>query len=100
MRKHGYSQEKPWEAVHSLVGDGSIGDRLGYARDTLLRLRPEQDFPDHLRGKFVALMADLDKRAASYSYRTTRINTRPPNSGRMAETILSLYTQLRGGITD
>ena len=40
MRKYGYAQEKLWEAVHSLVGDGSIGDRLGYARDTLLRLRP------------------------------------------------------------
>jgi hypothetical protein len=38
MRKYGYAQEKLWEAVHSLVGDGSIGDRLGYARDTLLRL--------------------------------------------------------------
>jgi hypothetical protein len=100
MQEYRYAQQKLWEAIYALVGDGPIRDRLGYALTTLIVLRPEHDIPDHLRDKFSTLMADLTKRAITYSYRSTRVNTRRPKSGYMARTILELYTSLRGGISD
>jgi hypothetical protein len=99
MPEYRYAQQKLWEAIYILVGDGPIRDRLGHALTVLVVLQPEQDIPGHLHGKFCTLMADLTKRAMTYSYRSTRINTRPPKSGKMAKTILELYTDLRGGIS-
>ena len=98
MEQYGYARQKLWEALHILVGDGDIKVRLGHAQNLLLLLQPDTDLPEELRGKFRALMSDLSKRAIHYSYQPTRINTRHPKAGRMAETILSLYTELRGGI--
>lgn len=99
MQQYSYALQKLWEAIYVLVGDGPIRDRLGYAFILLLTLQPEHDLPEHLRGKFCTLMADLNKRKITYTYRSTRINTRRPKSGHMATTILELYIELRGGIS-
>lgn len=98
MDKYCYARQKFWEAMYALVGDGTIKERLGYAQSYLMQLRPEQDLPEHLRQQFHALMADLRKRTIVYGYRPARINARRPKSGNMAQTILNMYTDLRGGI--
>jgi len=99
MQQYRYALQKLWEAIYVLVGDGPIRDRLGYAFILLATLQPEHDLPEHLRGTFCTLMADLTNRKINYSYRSPRINTRHPKSGNMAKTILELYTSLRGGIS-
>ena len=93
-----YARQKLWEAVNVLVGDGAIRDRLGFAQNYLSLLRPDEDLPEFLRPQFRSLMADLSNRAVYYTYRPTRIATRHPKSGKMAQMILSMYTDLRGGI--
>jgi len=99
MQQYRHAQQKLWEAIDVLVGDGPIRDRLGDAFILLQVLIPEQEIPERLRKKFSALMADFTKRAITYSYRSTQINTRHPKSGNMARTVLALYTELRGGIS-
>jgi hypothetical protein len=93
-----YGRQKLWEAVNVLVGDGAMRDRLGYAQSYLLLLRPEHDLPEELRDKFRALMKELAERTIHYSYRPSRVITRHPKSGRLAQGIFDIYTELQGGI--
>jgi hypothetical protein len=93
-----YARQKLWEAVNVLVGDLPMKKRLGYARGLLLLLEPEKDLPEHLRSRFQALVEDLNKRVVHWDFRPSWVVSRHPKSGRMAEEILSLYTELRGGI--
>ena len=98
MDQYRYARQKLWEALYALVGSGSIKDRLGYAYSSLGILQPDKDHPLELRGQFQNLMTDLERRIVHYSYRPSRINTRHRKADQMAESILSLYIALRGGI--
>jgi hypothetical protein len=95
--EHPYAPQKLWEATYVLVGDGTMSERLGFARQLLALLNPENDLPVRLQTRFRALMADLNQRVRQDDHRR-RIISRRPKSGRMAREILELYTDLLGGI--
>ena len=59
MDQHHYSRQKLWQAIDSLVGDGKLRNRLGYALAHLALLTPE-DFPEELRPRFEKLMKQLN----------------------------------------
>jgi hypothetical protein len=93
-----YARQRLWQAVEALVGDGTMRERLGVARDTLLHLQPDQ-VPAHLRPEFLALMEALNDRAVQLGHEQfSRIITRRPKSGEMAKIILRLYIDVRGGV--
>jgi hypothetical protein len=97
-RDHPYARQRLWQAVEALVGDGTVRERPGVARDMLLHLQPEQ-VPAHLRPEYLALMEALNDRAVRLGHEQfSRIITRRPKSGDMAKTILRLYIDARGGV--
>ena len=98
MYRYVFARQKLWQAVHCLVGDGAIRDRLAFAKNYMAQLQPDKDLPEELQAPFRKLMADLQKRTMDYGYRPQRILTRAPKSGKMAETIFELYTKLHEGI--
>lgn len=97
-----YAREKLWQAIHSLVGEGSIQERLAGAAMVLTRLhRPDEDLPEHLREDFKAVMHALTKEPAVGNEGTITATTRKltAEEGRdLAGKILSIYINLRGGI--
>jgi hypothetical protein len=40
--RYDYAREKLWQAIETLVGDGSVQDRLKSAAEFLLRLMPDK----------------------------------------------------------
>ena len=50
--RSGCSRKKVSEAVHVLVGDGPMRERLGYAFPLLAQLQPDRDLPPDLRPRF------------------------------------------------
>lgn len=96
--RYSYTRQKFWEAVGSLVGDGAMPARLGYAYMSLLILRPDEDLPESMRDKFRTLMAELGKHVVHPSNAPPRINLQHPDSDRAADMILSMYVELKGGI--
>jgi hypothetical protein len=79
------------------VGDGSIKERLGYAHTHLLMLKPD-NLPERLRERFEALVAALNSKVEHFSYKPSIVQMRRPQSGRVAEEILSIFVELKGGL--
>ena len=96
--RYSYTRKKLWEAVGSLVGDGSMASRLGYAYMHLLILRPAEDIPESMRDKFLSLRADLEKHVVHPPNAPPRINMKHPEFDRAADTIFGMYVELKGGI--
>jgi hypothetical protein len=97
-----YAREKLWQAIHGLVSYGSIQERLSSAAMILTRLhRPDEDLPEELREDFKAVMHALTKEEAVGNEGTINATTRKltaEQGGELAEKILSIYINLRGGI--
>lgn len=83
--QNGYAREKLYQALRSLLTDRSIQDRLAGASTYLLRLKAS-DFPKEQAEEFEAIMNELSKQPTS------------DEGAKLADRILSLYIQLRGGI--
>ncbi|CCB64830.1 hypothetical protein [Hyphomicrobium sp. MC1] len=96
--QYSYSRKKLWEALYSLVGDGPMDQRLGHAFTHLLILQSNNDMPESLREKFQSLMSNLERHAFHSRTEPVKIRMKSPDADRAAEEILSLYTDLRGGI--
>jgi hypothetical protein len=48
-----------WQAIHSLVSDESIQDRLADAAMVLTRISRQEDLPENIREEFNAVMQKL-----------------------------------------
>jgi hypothetical protein len=98
MRKN-YAQKKLFEAVFSLVDDGSISERLGYAHGHLAILRPE-DFPDDLLNRYKNLMNVLGPGVRHFPHKHSVVKIRQPQSGKAAQEIFELFCKLSGSADD
>jgi hypothetical protein len=96
-----YAREKFWQAVDVLAtSDRSIQQRLAYAAQYLIRLKPD-DLPEEHRGELNAVLRDLTKETAAGEEGTIEATTRQMTSEegtKVASRILSVYTELHGGI--
>jgi hypothetical protein len=93
---------KVWEAVNTLVGSGTIQERLAWAAECLIQLhRPDEELPKELREEFKAVCHELTKETATGNEGNITATTRKLSSEegtRLARRILSLYVRLNGGI--
>jgi DNA-directed RNA polymerase alpha subunit len=95
------TRKKVWEAVNTLVGSGTIQERLAWAAECLIQLRPDEELPKKLREEFEAVCHELTKETATGNEGNIAATTRKLSSEegtRLARHILSLYTKLHGGI--
>lgn len=94
---YGYAQQKFYEALYSLVGHSSIAMRLTYAAEYLLILKPS-DLPDDMRADSEQLMQVLLRESLgdSVGFRPRKLDEL--EADRCAQKILSMYTQLLGGL--
>ena len=97
-----YGREKLWQAVNALAtGSGSIQERLENAAIFLIRLQAGEDLPEEHRATFEAILHELTKEQATGdegNIRATLANTSSERGRALAGRILSLYTELHGGI--
>ena len=97
-----YAREKFWQAVDTLVGSGTIQERLARAGEYLSRLHhPDQDLSEELREEFKAVYHELTKETATGNEGNIVATTRklsPEEGTKLARRIFSLYVRLRGGI--
>jgi hypothetical protein len=97
LEKHRYARQQLWKAVDALVSDGSIKERLGYAHRHLAVLQPD-DLPEDVRERFRILMETLAGKLEHFTYKPSIIRMRKPQSGKIAEEILSIFVKLQGGL--
>ncbi|MBY0559326.1 hypothetical protein [Hyphomicrobium sp.] len=98
MEQNSYARKKFWEALNILVGDGPLRKRFGFVYGMLLILNVEKDFPEDLRERFTKLIGQMDERKVGGQNGPIEINVDPPLSDELAEEVLAIYTNLRGGI--
>jgi hypothetical protein len=94
---HAYAKQKFFEALYSLVGNEALRMRLTYAADALIQLQPHQ-LPEKMREDFEQLRRDLTRTPLSHPYGYERRTVTPQKAVRLAKKILSMYTQLLGGL--
>ena len=89
-----YVQEKLWQAVDTLVGGGTIQDRLAYAAEYLIRVKVDE-IPDSRRAEFGAVMDSLTKHPAKVvgegSIRASVRKLTDEEGAGLARKILSIY---------
>lgn len=101
MTTMGYVTEKFYEAVHTLVGEGFLRDRLAGAALALIRLR-EEDIPEgELRTKIVGIIEDLTRVESTgdegnIAATTTEMDDVEAHD--LAERILSMFVELMGDL--
>jgi hypothetical protein len=97
-----YVNEKLWQAIHVLVtSESRLQQRLAGAAEYLIRLRPTEDLPEKPRKELEAILHSLTKEPAETDEGTIQAATAKmtdQEARRVAEAVLSLYTQLNGGI--
>lgn len=98
VEQNSYARKKFWEALNILVGDGPLRKRFGFVYGMLLILNVEKDFPEDLRERFTKLIGQMDERKVGGQNGPIEINVDPPLSDELAEEVLAIYTNLRGGI--
>jgi hypothetical protein len=96
--RYDYPREKLWQAIETLVGDGSVQDRLTSAADFLLRLMPDKHLPSEHRDEFEQIKAALTTTPLSSATGPTPRPITGEEGTKLARRILSLYTDLIGGI--
>jgi hypothetical protein len=96
--RYGYAREKLWQAIETLVGAGSVQDRLTFAADFLLRLMPDKHLPKEDWGEFEEIKSALTSPPLSSSTGWTARPITDAEGTQLAQRILSLYTALIGGI--
>ncbi len=96
-----YVREKLWQAVDTLVGSGSIRQRLEDAAIYLIRLKPAE-IPARERDRFVEVMDTLTGHPAEQpgegSIRASVRKLPDEEASALSRKILSIYVSLRGGI--
>jgi ferric-dicitrate binding protein FerR (iron transport regulator) len=94
-------REKLWQAIDTLVGDGSIHQRLEYAAEYLIRLRPAE-IPARERDDFADVMKALAEHPAEIpgegQIRASVRKLTGEEAGAIGRKILSIYISLHGGI--
>ena len=97
--RYGYAREKLWQAVDTLLGDGPIQARLTYAADYLLRTMPDKHLPaGEQRTEFEAIKNALTTEPLSTATGPSPRRVTSEEGAKLARRVLSLYTELRGGI--
>jgi hypothetical protein len=96
--RYGYAREKLWQAIESLVGHGSVQDRLTDAADFLLRVQSDKQLPPEHQDEFEQIKAALTTTALSSATGPAPRPITDQEGTKLARRILSLYTELRGGI--
>jgi hypothetical protein len=104
MSAENYVREVLWVAIRTIMrSQGSLQERLAGAALGLgsLPAPVENDLPKEYQEAFESINQDLTKEPAKGSEGRIQATTRKMDdqeAERVAERILSLYTQLRGGI--
>jgi hypothetical protein len=94
---HHYAREKFHQAVHALAtSPRSIQERLASAGEYLLRLNESDDLPLEHRREFNAVCQELAKGDGDIISTTRKLADE--ECSKLADRILSVYTELRGGI--
>jgi hypothetical protein len=81
-----------------LARDTLVAQELTYAADYLMRIMPEKHLPSEHRAEFEEIQKALTSIPLSTQTGYTPRPLTPEEGSRLAERILSLYIQLRGGI--
>lgn len=92
-----YAKEKLYVAVSALVGPGTMGERLTYAAEPLLRLLP-QDIPDEIKQEFFLLKDELTKSPLSSASGFTPRAVTDDEGKMIAQRILSMFITMSGGL--
>jgi hypothetical protein len=96
-----YVREKLWQAIDTLVGGGSIRERLEDAATYLIRLKPGE-IPAHERDNFVEVMEALTAHPAETpgegSIRASVRKLTDEEVSALGRKILSIYISLHGRI--
>jgi hypothetical protein len=69
--RYGYAREKLWQAIESLVGHGSVQDRLTDAADFLLRVQSDKQLPPEHLGRIRANQGSANHHSAFIGHRTS-----------------------------
>jgi hypothetical protein len=93
----GYLKQKLCEALHALVSDGHIDQRLSYAAGYFVQMQ-DRDVPDEYRDKFMEIKSRLTqiKLSSDRGYVPRPISTDDANE--LASDILSLFVRVMGGL--
>jgi len=97
MSDSDYAKQKFFEAVHSLVGPGTIDVRLTHAATYLLMLQ-EKQVPESMREEFKELRDALTTTPLSTATGYQPRHISEDDGRKLAEKILSMYTELMGGL--
>jgi hypothetical protein len=91
-----YAEQKFFEAMYSLVGDGSIEMRLTYAANELSTIQA-MNLPERMRIDFAALVGELMSKPLSNDAGFIPRAVDRDECNRLAQTILSMYAELLSG---
>jgi hypothetical protein len=90
-----YFRQKLWEALHDLIGDGEINQRLTSGTANLILLQEEQIPREYLQ-RFQALIGKLRQESSTDSDRPRELSTDEAKA--LAGEILDLFTEEMGGL--
>jgi hypothetical protein len=90
-----YFRQKLWEALHELIGDGEINQRLTSGTAHLILLQEEQIPREYLQ-RFQALIGKLRQESSTDSDRPREISIDEAKA--LAGEILDLFTEEMGGL--
>jgi hypothetical protein len=98
-----YGKKKLYEAVHSLVGNGSIQERLTFAALPLVVLRTPLTelsvaLPAELHEKFNATVDKLTENPLSGEAGYTPRHVTPEEGELLAQEIFSMFVRVMGGL--
>jgi hypothetical protein len=92
-----FAQQKFYEALFSLVGDGALEMRLTYAATELVAVQPS-NLPASMRIDFAALMRELTSKPLSNDAGFIPRAVDRTEGNRLAQTILRMYAELLGKV--
>jgi hypothetical protein len=92
-----YFRQKLWEALHELIGDGDLNQRLSSATAHLMLLQDEQVPRDYLQ-RFQATMSKLREIPLSSGERVSPRQLPIDEARALAGEILDLFTGEMGGL--
>ena len=90
-------KQKLYEAVHSLIGDGTLNMRLTYAAVYLVHLRDE-DVPERYKDEFGDTKGALTRQPLSTTSDYTPRELSDLEADRLSKSILSMFVSVSGGL--
>ena len=91
------AKQKFFEAVSALIGPKPLRMRLTYAAEPLLTLH-EKEMPTSMLKEFEELRNSLTTTPLSHAWGFQPRNISPTKARKLADKILSMYTELMGGL--